>query len=268
MHGAGNDFVVVDRRGQADPLDDALARQIADRHYGVGCDQLMLIEPPRTAGAIAAYRILNADGSAARQCGNGARCVVAWLARAHALAPGPLVLDGPSGPVRGALAPDGTIAIELETPIFDPASVPFRAAHDEDPYRIDVAGETLAIGVVAIGNPHAVLVVDDVDAAPVATLGPAIERHAAFPDRVNVGFAEVVDRRRIRLRVHERGVGETLACGSGACAAVAVLNRRGRVDHSVSVELPGGTLRVDWNGRGPIRLAGPTAFVFEGTLLP
>ncbi len=267
MHGAGNDFVVVDRRTDQTRLDPALAGRIADRHSGVGCDQLMLIEPARTPDAIAGYRILNADGSEARQCGNGARCIVAWLARDLGLRAGAYRLDGPNGSVDATIDAAGRITVALEVPDFDPIRVPFLAMGADDPQRLDVAGRTLGIGVVAIGNPHAVLLVDDVDRAPVGELGSAIERHPAFPDRVNVGFAQVLDRNRIRLRVHERGVGETLACGSGACAAVAVLHRRGQVGDSVAVELPGGTLRVDWSGAGAIRLTGPTAFVFEGTLL-
>jgi diaminopimelate epimerase len=267
MHGAGNDFVVVDRRAAPADLEPALARRLADRHVGVGCDQLMLIEPSRTAPAIAGYRILNADGSEARQCGNGVRCVVAWLARELDLAAGRYVLDGPNGPVEARIDRDGQVTVTLEVPDFNPRRVPYLGEDSRDPQRLEVAGTELEIGVVAIGNPHAVLVVDDVARAPVAALGPAIERHPDFPDRVNVGFAQVLDRNRIRLRVHERGVGETLACGSGACAAVAVLHRRGALDDSVAVELPGGTLRVEWPGAGPIKLSGPTAFVFEGTLL-
>lgn len=266
MHGAGNDFVVVDRRAAREPIAPPLARVLADRHRGVGCDQVMLIEPPRTPGAIAAYRILNADGSEARQCGNGVRCVIAWLARDLGLGTTGLRLDGPTGPVHAAIDAAGGITVDLEIPDFRPGSIPFHADGDADPHRLEVDGEAVAIGAVAIGNPHAVIVVDDVRVAPVARLGTAIERHPSFPDRVNVGFAEVVDRQRIHLRVHERGVGETLACGSGACAAVAVLARRGLVGHSVAVELPGGTLRVEWDGKGPIRLSGPTAFVFEGIL--
>lgn len=267
MHGAGNDIIIVDRRADRVPLDHDLARRLGDRRRGVGCDQIMLIEPPRSEGATAAYRILNADGSEARQCGNGARCVVAWLARHQGAGAGEMRLDGPSGPVRAFVDAAGTISVELEVPEFRPERVPFRASEDVDPQRLEVEGAQIDIGVVAIGNPHAVIAVDAVDSAPVARLGHAIEHHPAFPERVNVGFVEVVDASHLRLRVHERGVGETLACGSGACAAVAVMARRGRVGRSVAVDLPGGTLRVDWDGIGPIRLSGPTTFVFEGTLL-
>jgi len=268
MHGAGNDFVVVDCRGPAaQTIDAPLARRLADRHTGVGCDQIMLVDPARTPGAIAAYRILNADGSEARQCGNGVRCVVAWLARELDLGAGDYLLDGPNGPLKATIDRKRAITVDLEVPDFRLERVPFLAPSDADPQRLTVDREIVEIGVVAIGNPHAVLVVDEAASAEVARLGPAIEHHPAFPNRVNVGFAERVDRHRIRLRVHERGVGETLACGSGACAAVAVLHRRGQVGDAVAVELPGGTLHVAWNGTGPIRLSGPTAFVFEGILL-
>lgn len=267
MHGAGNDIVIVDRRADRVPLDNDLALLLGDRRRGVGCDQIMLIEPARSRDAVAGYRILNADGSEARQCGNGARCVVAWLVRRQLARAGEFTLDGPSGPVRAFVDEAGTVSVELDVPEFRPERVPFRASEDTDPQRIEVEGAQVDIGVVSIGNPHAVIAVDDVDRAPVTRLGPAIEHHPAFPDRVNVGFVQVVDRSRLRLRVHERGVGETLACGSGACAAVAILARRGRVEQSVAVDLPGGTLRVDWDGTGPIRLSGPTTFVFEGTLL-
>jgi diaminopimelate epimerase len=266
MHGAGNDFVVIDQRHAQFPIGPALARNLADRHSGVGFDQLMLIEAPRYSPSIAAYRIINTDGSEARQCGNGARCIVAWLARDLGLAAGAYQLDGPVGPVTAVINSSGEITVELAVPEFRHERVPFLGMGNGDPQRLALANESVEIGVVAIGNPHAVVAVDDVEMAPVAQLGPAIENHPAFPDRVNVGFAQLLDRSRLRLRVHERGVGETLACGSGACASVAVMARRGLVDHSVAVELPGGTLHVQWDGRGPIRLSGPTTFVFEGTL--
>lgn len=265
MHGAGNDFVIVDCRHDAVPIDAALAQRLADRHTGVGCDQIMLIEAPRHPGAIAAYRILNADGSEARQCGNGVRCVVAWLARAEGLGASVLRLDGPRGPVIAEIDATGNITVDLDIPEFRPEHIPM-CAEAADPYRLTIDGSPIELGAVAIGNPHAVIVVDDVRTAPVARVGALVERHPAFPDGVNVGFVEIVDREHVRLRVHERGVGETLACGSGASAAVAVLARRGLLDRSVAVELPGGTLRVAWDGSGPIRLSGPTAFVFEGTI--
>ena len=268
MHGIGNDFVVLDRRAQPGPLDPALVRAIGDRHTGVGFDQLMVLEPPRSPGSIAAYRIYNGDGSEARQCGNGLRCLVAWLHREQPLA-GPVRLDGPAGAVACEVLPDGRIRADMGVPRFAPADVPFVADAEADVYALEVAGERVSIGIASMGNPHAVLEVADVDAAPVARLGPAIECHPRFPDRANVGFAQVVGRHAIRLRVFERGAGETLACGSGACAAAAVLIRRGRLASPATVTLPGGTLEIDWPGGGaPLWMVGPAAFVFEGTWNP
>ncbi len=268
MHGIGNDFVVLDRRAEPGPLDPALVRAIADRHTGVGFDQLLVLEPPRSAGSVASYRIYNGDGSEARQCGNGLRCLVAWLDREQPLQ-GAVRLDGPAGPVACERLADGHVRADMGVPRFDPAAVPFVAEARADTYPIEVAGEVLSIGIASMGNPHAVLEVADVDAAPVARLGPALERHPRFPDRANVGFAQVVDRHAIRLRVFERGAGETRACGSGACAAAAVLIARGRVASPVAVTLPGGTLRIEWaGGEAPLWMAGPVAFVFEGTWNP
>jgi len=266
MHGAGNDFVVLDLRHGEPPPDAALSRALADRHTGVGCDQLLTIEPPRSDGAVASYRIWNADGGNAAQCGNGARCVAAWLVRDGAAAGGRFVLDSPSGRHEVERLPGGDFRIAMGVPQFDPAWVPlsgFDAPQDE--YVLSLGEPSIRFGAVSMGNPHALVEVDDVATAPVAELGAVLQRHPAFPDSVNVGFAEVVSRGSIRLRVFERGVGETLACGSGACAAAAILMRRGSVDREVSVALPGGTLRIGWRDDGaPITMAGPAKFVFEG----
>lgn len=268
MHGIGNDFVVLDRRVQPGLPAPDLVRAMADRHTGVGFDQLMVLGPPRTTRSLASYRILNADGSEARQCGNGLRCLVAWLHRENPLS-GPVQLDGPAGPVACEVLADGRIRAGMGVPGFAPAEVPFVADAEADAYELEIDGSPVSIGIASIGNPHAVLEVDDVAAAPVARLGPAIERHPRFPQRANVGFAQVLGARAIRLRVFERGVGETLACGSGACAAAAVLLRRGRVASPVAVTLPGGTLEIDWaGGTAPLSMAGPAAFVFEGTWNP
>ncbi|MFN7550605.1 MAG: diaminopimelate epimerase [Pseudomonadota bacterium] len=268
MHGIGNDFVVLDRREQPGLPAADLVRAMADRHTGVGFDQMMVLEPPRTPGSVGAYRILNADGSEARQCGNGLRCLVAWLHREDPLC-GLVQLDGPAGPVVCEVLADGRIRAGMGVPGFAPAEVPFVADAEVDAYELDIDGSPVSIGIASIGNPHAVLEVDDTATAPVSRLGPAIERHPRFPQRANVGFAQVVGARAIRLRVFERGVGETLACGSGACAAAAVLLRRGRVASPVAVTLPGGTLEIDWaGGTAPLSMAGPAAFVFEGTWNP
>jgi diaminopimelate epimerase len=271
MHGAGNDFVVLDLRGRdgrpaLPPPTPALAQALGDRHFGVGCDQILTIEPPRSPGAVAAYGIWNSDGSAAIQCGNGARCVAAWLVRDGTAHGARFVVDSPSGTHEVEALGDGRFRIAMGVPRFAPAQVPlagFGAAQDE--YSVDVEGRAVRFGAVAVGNPHAVVGVDDVATAPVGVLGPALQRSGAFPESVNVGFAQVESRGRIRLRVYERGAGETLACGSGACAAAAVMMRRGLVDREVDVALPGGTLRIGWrDDASPITMAGPAAFVYEG----
>ena len=267
MHGAGNDFVVLDLRGGLPPPDAALCRLLGDRHRGVGCDQILGILPPRSAVAVAAYGIWNADGSPSQQCGNGARCVAAWLVR-EGVASGGFVLDSPLASHAVRELGDGRFEVAMGTPVFAPAAIPLGGFEAEaDAYAIDVDGQALQVGAVSMGNPHAVIEVDDLASAPVGRLGPALQQHRAFPQQCNVGFAQVRDAGRIRLRVYERGVGETLACGSGACGAVAVLARRGRVDAAagVEVELPGGTLRIQQGVDGILRMAGPAAFVYEGT---
>ena len=268
MHGAGNDFVVLDLRDGVPPPDAALARLLGDRRKGVGCDQILTIEPPRSAGAVAAYGIWNSDGSSAIQCGNGARCVAAWLVRDGTARGGRFVVDSPAGTHAVDALGDGMYRIEMGLPVFEPARIPLHGfAAAQDGYALEVAGRTVRFAALAVGNPHAVVEVDDVDHAPVEAVGPALQRHAAFPASVNVGFAQVQSRQRIRLRVFERGAGETLACGSGACAAAVALMRRGLVDREVEVALPGGNLRINWrDDRAPITMAGPTAFVFEGEL--
>ena len=273
MHGAGNDFVVIDLRAPDSATPDAaLCRALADRHTGVGCDQILTIEPPRAATSAASYRIWNADGSLAGQCGNGARCVAAWVLRDSAerdperCLAGRFDLDSPAGTHAVDVIDLHHYRLDMGRPAFAPDRIPLHGFDaPRDAYEVEIDGRGVVFGAVSMGNPHAVIEVDDVDAAPVATLGPALQRHAAFPDSVNVGFAQVVARDRVRLRVHERGVGETLACGSGACAAAAVLMRRGRVDREVAVELPGGTLRIAWpDDAASIAMTGPAVFVFEG----
>lgn len=265
MHGAGNDFVVLDLRGAVAPPDADLCRALADRHTGVGCDQILTVESTSTPGALVRYRIWNADGSASQQCGNGARCVAAWLVRAG-VAGDAFVLESPAG--LHAVTREGDVyRIAMGTPEFAPARIPMAGVDTSQPlYAQPVDGiGALAFGAVSMGNPHAVIEVDDIDAADVARLGRALQASPWFPDSVNVGFAQVLDLDRIRLRVYERGVGETLACGSGACAAVAVLARRGRTGRSVSVSLPGGTLQIDWpDDDATLSMSGPAAFVFEG----
>lgn len=266
MHGLGNDFVIVDCRDAPLALDVAAIRRLGDRHFGVGFDQLLTIEKARDPSCAFAYGIWNTDGSTARQCGNGVRCVARWLVRAGALdATGRARLESPSGPIAIELLADGRVRAEMGEPRFAPAAIPLVAEEEQDRYRIDVAGREVEVGAVSMGNPHAVVEVDDVDMAPVESLGPQIEHADAFPQRCNVGFAHVRARNAIALRVWERGVGETLACGSGACAAVAVLRQRGALDIDVAVTLPGGTLDIRWAGPGEaVWMTGPATFVFEG----
>lgn len=267
MHGAGNDFVVLDLRDGTPPPDAGVAAALADRHRGVGCDQILTIEPPRSAGSVAAYRIWNADGSGSQQCGNGARCVAAWLVRDGAARGDVFDVDSPLATHAVQRIGDDRYAVAMGVPEFAPARIPLhgfdqpRAEYDAD---VD-EGLRLRFGAVSMGNPHAVIEVPAVEAAPVAHYGPLLQRARHFPESVNVGFAEVVARDRVRLRVYERGVGETLACGSGACAAAVVLIRRGRVDSEVAVALRGGELRIRWpSDDAPVIMSGPATFVFEG----
>ena len=267
MQGAGNDFVVLDLRDGTPPPDAGLASKLADRHFGVGCDQILTIEAPRSPGAVASYRIWNSDGSPSQQCGNGARCVAAWLVRDGAAQGMHFSVDSPVGTHEVERIGDQGYAIAMGVPQFQPARVPlhgFDQAHDE--YEVDVDEDLrLRFGAVSMGNPHAVIEVHGGEALPVASYGQALQQSRWFPESVNVGFAEVVARDRIRLRVYERGVGETLACGSGACAAAVVLMKRGRIDRDVAVALPGGELRIRWpNDAAEVIMSGPSAFVFEG----
>lgn len=266
MHGIGNDFVVLDARASTPSLDTSHIRALADRHTGIGFDQLLVIERPRDPTRAAAYSIYNADGSPAQQCGNGARCIGAWLHRDGALGIGAeTTLESPAGVIGMHLLDACSVAVEMGRPEFDPARIPFDAPTTATTYPLDVMGEHIDIAAVSMGNPHAVLEVDDITSGRIDQLGPRITSHPRFPEGVNAGFVQVQDDRNIRLRVHERGAGWTLACGSGACAAVAALHRRGRVGDEVRVELPGGALQIEWHGLGhALWMTGPAAFVFDG----
>jgi diaminopimelate epimerase len=266
MHGLGNDFVVLDCRTMPFALDEAGIRALADRRTGVGFDQLLSVEPARDPTCAFYYGIWNTDGSPARQCGNGVRCVAAWLHRAGALALGERVrLESPSGPVTVRLLAAHEVTVDMGEPLFEPARIPFEAAAEADRYVLDVDGEPLEIGAVSMGNPHAVVQVPAIPSREMARQAPAITAHPRFPQGANAGFAEVLDRGHVRLHVHERGVGWTQACGTGACAAMAVLRRRGELDEQVRVDLPGGSLRIAWPGPGhTLWMTGPAAFAFEG----
>jgi diaminopimelate epimerase len=266
MHGIGNDFAVLDCRAAPPPLAVAQIRTMADRHLGIGFYQLLTVEPARDASCAFYYGIWNADGSPSGQCGNGVRCIAAWLHRAGALpANDETRLESPSGPVRVRVLGPTQVAVDMGEPRFAPAQVPFDAGVEADTYALDVDGAMLAIGAVSLGNPHAVVEVDALDDPAIERLGPMLSAHPRFAEGCNTGFAQVLARDAVRLRVHERGSGWTRACGTGACAAMAVLRRRERVDAQVRVELPGGGLQIDWPGPGhSLWMTGPAAFAYEG----
>jgi len=269
MHGIGNDFVMVDCRQRAFPLNEEQIRAIADRRTGVGFDQLISIERPRDASCAFYYGIWNADGTPSGQCGNGVRCVAAWLHRAGELSIGDTVrLESPSGPVTVRLSGPGEVTVDMGVPTLEPERIPFRADAQAERYAIEVGGDVLEIGAVSMGNPHAVVVVADLQAPLLYRIGPLLTSHSRFPKGANSGFVQPIDRGQVRLRVHERGSGWTLACGTGACAAMAVLRLRGEVDEKVQVTLPGGTLTIEWVGPGhTLWMTGPATFVFEGEWL-
>jgi diaminopimelate epimerase len=265
MHGLGNDFIVFDAPGEAELPSASILRRLADRHTGIGFDQALALAPPRAADTDVFYRIFNSDGSEVEQCANGARCIAALVARR--LGRSTVQLQSPGGRVSGELHANGSVSLDMGEPNFDPASLPFEASREADIYPLRVGEHELQIGAVSMGNPHAVIQVPSVGAAPVDTLGPAVENHSRFPRRTNVGFMEVVGPEHIRLRVYERGAGETQACGTGACGAVAVGRRLGLLRERVQVDAPGGGMTVRWSGPGEhLWLTGPAVSVFEGTV--
>ena len=267
MHGLGNDFVVFDAIRQTFRLSGAQLRFLADRHMGIGCDQILQVEPPRESGTDFYYRIFNADGGEVEQCGNGARCFVRYVREKGLTAKSEIRVGTRAGVIIPRLEPDGQVTVDMGVPVFDPPRIPFIAPERALTYDLDVEGKSLTLSVLSMGNPHAVQVVSDVDAAPVATEGPRIERHARFPQRVNAGFMQVLDRGHVRLRVYERGAGETLACGTGACAAAVAGITRGLLDPRVRVTTRGGDLQVSWTGDGqPVQMTGPAVTVFDGEI--
>ena len=266
MHGLGNDFLLMEVPAGGALPDAAQWRRLADRHAGVGFDQALVLEPPRLAGSAAHYRVFNADGGEVEQCGNGARCIAYYLQmHGRAGVDGNVSMDGVGGAVSARVLEDGRVAVDLGIPDFAPSALPFVAAATEATYTLSVAGENLEFGAVALGNPHAVLRVAAIESADVERIGRALQSHASFPRQVNVGFMQIIDAGHIRLRVYERGVGETLACGTGACAAVAVGRNLGLLGADVEVHVRGGRLGVHWEGAGKrIWLAGPTAVAYTG----
>jgi len=267
MHGLGNDFVVIDAINQDIALSSEQVRHLADRRFGIGCDQLLLVERPQLANVDFRYRIFNADGSEVQQCGNGARCFARFVRDKGLTDKGAIVVETASGIITLYIEADGQVRVNMGKPNFTPASLPFNTEQEQLVYELSLGEENLRIGAVSMGNPHMVLQVEDVDSAPVEQLGPQLESHPLFPERVNVGFMQVLNKGAVRLRVYERGAAETLACGTGACAAVAVGHRWGLLDDEVRVSLPGGELTIRWAGeREDLWMVGPATSVFEGTI--
>jgi len=267
MHGLGNDFVVIDLTDQALSPDAPLIRAMADRRFGIGCDQVLLIEPARTADTEFHYRIFNADGGEVEQCGNGARCFARYVHDRGLTTSTAIRVGTAAGPIVLHVQDDGTVKVDMGAPGLEPSAIPFTADARADRYTLVVDGQTLEMGAVSMGNPHAVLRVDDVDSAPVASLGPAVHDHARFPEHANVGFMAIRDRRHIELRVFERGSGETLACGTGACAAVVYGRLNGWLEPTVEVRLRGGVLVISWHGiEQSVWMQGPASDVFDGVI--
>jgi diaminopimelate epimerase len=267
MHGAGNDFVVLDGVHQDIQLSPEQLRLLADRHFGVGCDQILLVEKAVNKEADFRYRIFNADGGEVEQCGNGARCFLRFVHDKKLTSKREIVVETRGGLISPRLEQDGRVTVNMGAPVIGPALVPFEGGSGAVSEPLVVAGETLSISALSMGNPHAIQVVDDIESAPVERLGPLIEHHPRFPKRVNAGFMQVMDRHSLRLRVYERGAGETLSCGTGACAAVVAGIRRGLLDSPVSVATRGGILTIAWDGDGtPVMMTGPAITVFTGEI--
>jgi diaminopimelate epimerase len=274
MHGAGNDFVVLDATRAPLALSAAQLRRLADRHLGVGADQILLVEPATQPGVDFRYRIFNADGGEVEQCGNGARCFVAYVHGKGLTTKRRIRVQTLAGVIEPELQPDGRVSVDMGLPVFELSRVPFdvggltpQPVGGWEQWPLDLPGATVWVSVLSMGNPHAVQRVADVEAAPVAEHGPQIEHHPRFPRRVNAGFMQIVDAQHIRLRVWERGAGETLACGTGACAAVVAGLRHGWLHGAVDVQTRGGLLTISWAGPGhSVRMTGPAAFVFDGTI--
>lgn len=266
MHGAGNDFVMLDGISQKLPnLSQEKIKKLADRHFGVGCDQVLIVEPPRTPDADFRYRIFNQDGGEVENCGNGARCFALFVRQRGLTTKNTIHVETANGPLVLHVNQDDRVTVNMGEPEFTPAKIPFSAEDQQNTYALDVQGETYEISAISMGNPHAVNLVDDVDALDIEGVGPLIEQHPRFPKRVNAGFLQVISKSEAKLRVYERGVGETLACGTGACAAMVAGRLRGLFDENVEIHLPGGTLTLSWASHGkPVMMTGPATIVFQG----
>ena len=267
MHGLGNDFVVIDGINQEIDLSEEQVQFIANRHFGVGCDQLLLVEVSESDDVDFIYRIFNADGGEVEQCGNGARCFAVFVREQGLTTKDTIRVETASGIIELYVQPDGQVTVDMGVPELNPWNIPFNADTRLDEYALDVNGEVLKIGAVSMGNPHAVTIVEDIDTTAVDVIGAAIEGHMLFPNRVNAGFMQIIDNTHIRLRVYERGAGETLACGTGACAAMVVGYLQGRLGSEVEVSLPGGSLQISWQGEAsPVMMTGPATTVFKGKI--
>jgi len=267
MHGLGNDFIMIDAVNQSLALTADQMRRLADRRFGVGCDQVLLVEKATRADADFRYRIFNADGDEVEQCGNGARCFARFVHDQGLTSKSELAVETLAGVIYPKIEPDGAVTVNMGVPRFEPREVPFEASARQPVYDLDVDGAAVPVSVLSMGNPHAVQVVENVERAPVTTQGPKIEHHPRFQKRVNAGYMQVLDRSHIHVRVWERGAGETLACGTGACAAVVAGRLRGLLDENVAVRVRGGTLQISWRGEGePVWMTGPAVRVFEGEI--
>ena len=267
MHGLGNDFVVIDNVTQNFYVNPEQIKQWADRHRGIGFDQLLLVEPPYDPDLDFHYRIFNADGSEVAQCGNGARCFAKFVKAKGLSNKNHLKVSTKAGTMVLHIEKDGQVTVEMGEPMFEPASVPFKAQKPEHTYVLRVADETVLCGVMGLGNPHCVIETDDVNTAPVASLGEKIAQHERFPESVNVGFMQIVSRQHVNLRVFERGVGETQACGSGACAAAVIGMQQDKLDRQVKVSLPGGDLMIRWQAGQAVKMTGPATLIFDGQMV-
>lgn len=265
MHGLGNDFMVIDLVSQSAHIQPKQVRQWGDRHTGIGFDQLLIVEPPALPDVDFRYRIFNADGSEVEQCGNGARCFARFVSDKRLTAKKKVRVETRGGIIELNIKADGQVCVDMGAPRLDPSQVPFAASEEAVSYTVEVGEQTVELAAISMGNPHGVLRVDDVDRAPVHELGPQLETHARFPNKANIGFLQVVDAHHARLRVWERGCGETQACGTGACAAAVAGIRQGWLSSPVQIELPGGSLSIEWGGPGqPVLMTGPAVRVFEG----
>ena len=267
MHGLGNDFMVIDNVTQNVFFSKEKIQQLADRNFGIGFDQLLMVEPPYDPEQDFHYRIFNADGSEVEQCGNGARCFARFVKQKGLINKNKIVVSTKAGKMVLYLEKDGQVTVNMGKPEFEPSQIPLKANKQENTYILRVGESTLFIGSASMGNPHCVMEVDDVDTADVAQIGPLVEKHERFPEGVNVGFMQILNDSHIKLRVFERGSGETLACGSGACAAVAIGQIQGKLSKDVRVDLPGGSLRIRWPGPDSVlKMTGPAEQVYDGQI--